>query len=170
MVRAGDGFEEFCNAEWPRLVRSLSALCGDRGVAEDLAQEAMTRVAERWRDVRDLESPGGWLHRVGINLAISHLRRRRAEQRAYARATMSDVARDGDLASAIALRDALGTLDPRARSAVTLRYVAGLSADETGIALAMTPGAVRVLTHRALADLRRALGIEVSTDHTEACA
>jgi RNA polymerase sigma-70 factor (ECF subfamily) len=38
-----------------------------------------------------------------------------------------------------------------------LRIIVGLSADETATALGITPGAVRVTQHRALARLRKSL-------------
>ena len=43
---------------------------------------------------------------------------------------------------------------PSIMKLLLLRVVAGLSAEETGAALGMTPGAVRVAQHRALARLR----------------
>jgi RNA polymerase sigma-70 factor (ECF subfamily) len=51
-------------------------------------------------------------------------------------------------------RALLDQLPPVQRELLLLRVVAGLSAEETGAALAMTPGAVRVAQHRALARLR----------------
>ena len=53
--------------------------------------------------------------------------------------------------SAVALLD---QLPPAHRELLLLRVVAGLSAEETGAALGMSPGAVRVAQHRALARLR----------------
>ena len=72
----------FCREAWPRLVGALSLSTGDRHVAEELAQEALVRVCERWNEVQVMESPMGWAHRVGFNLASSHYRRREAERRA----------------------------------------------------------------------------------------
>ena len=48
----------------------------------------------------------------------------------------------------------LGRLRPVQREIILLRVAVGLSAEETGIALGMTPGAVRGAQHRALARLR----------------
>ncbi|MEP6666955.1 MAG: sigma factor-like helix-turn-helix DNA-binding protein, partial [Nocardioidaceae bacterium] len=48
----------------------------------------------------------------------------------------------------------LNLLPKNLREVMLLRVVAGLSADETGSALDMTAGAVRVAQHRALAKLR----------------
>ena len=45
-------------------------------------------------------------------------------------------------------------LTPQQREILTLRVAVGLSAEETGASLGMSPGAVRVAQHRALARLR----------------
>ena len=74
--------EAFCRAEYPRLVGMLDLYCGDLGVAEELAQEALTRVYRHWKKVSALDKPEAWVRRVAINLANSHFRRRKAERKA----------------------------------------------------------------------------------------
>jgi RNA polymerase sigma-70 factor (ECF subfamily) len=59
-------------------------------------------------------------------------------------------------------RSLLDRLPPAQRELLVLRVAVGLSAEETGHALDMTPGAVRVAQHRALARLR-VLAEEVET-------
>lgn len=165
-----DGFDTFCEAEWPRLVAALDLYCGDVHVAEELAQEALIRVYERWPHVRSLESPGGWAYRVGLNLANSQLRRRQAEARARRRLEHAPPQAEAELEDLIVLRDALADLPQRARGAVVLRYLVGMPAAETGEVLGMSPEAVRVLTHRTIASLRNrvfpaaGLALEGSTD------
>lgn len=56
-------------------------------------------------------------------------------------------------------RRLLARLPPPQRDLLALRILRGLSAQETGQALGMSPGAVRVAQHRALARLR-AIAIE----------
>lgn len=51
-------------------------------------------------------------------------------------------------------RDLLDALPPSMRKLVTLRVLAGWSAEQTAIELGMTPGAVRVAQHRAMGRLR----------------
>lgn len=51
-------------------------------------------------------------------------------------------------------RDLLDELPDHLRELMVLRVAVGLSAEETGRALNMTPGAVRVAQHRALNKLR----------------
>jgi RNA polymerase sigma-70 factor (ECF subfamily) len=59
-------------------------------------------------------------------------------------------------------RDLLDRLPPAQRELLVLRVAVGLSAEQTGRVLDMTPGAVRVAQHRALARLR-VLAEEVQT-------
>lgn len=51
----------------------------------------------------------------------------------------------------------LATLPPRQREILVLRLIVGLSAAETAVVVGLTPTAVRVTQHRALAKLRGAL-------------
>ena len=50
------GFAEFFRAEYSGLVRSLYLLTADLAEADELAQEAMARVFERWDRVEVMES------------------------------------------------------------------------------------------------------------------
>jgi RNA polymerase sigma-70 factor (ECF subfamily) len=54
----------------------------------------------------------------------------------------------------------LAVLSDRQRQTLMLRMVFGLSAAETAQEMQSTPGAIRVLQHRALARLREALAID----------
>jgi len=57
-------------------------------------------------------------------------------------------------------RRLLARLPPNQRELLLLRVVSGLSAEETGNVLGMSPGAVRVAQHRALARLRQMAELE----------
>lgn len=80
-----DDLSAFCQREHPRLVGALSLYCGDALLAQELAQEALVRVCQRWEQVHAKGSPQAWAHRVALNLAHSWYRRRSAERRALAR-------------------------------------------------------------------------------------
>lgn len=58
----------------------------------------------------------------------------------------------------------LDTLPEKLRRVLVLRVGAGMSAEETGAALGMTAGAVRVAQHRAVAKLREATAKAVTHD------
>ena len=61
---AGLDFEEFYEREHLRLGRALFLLTGNRGEAEDLAQEALARAYERWDRIRETDSPVGYVYRI----------------------------------------------------------------------------------------------------------
>jgi RNA polymerase sigma-70 factor (ECF subfamily) len=58
---------------------------------------------------------------------------------------------------AAAVRAAFAQLKPADRELLELRVIAGLSADDTAVALGKRPGAIRMAQARALARLRKAL-------------
>jgi RNA polymerase sigma-70 factor (ECF subfamily) len=144
----------FCRREWPRLVGSLSLFTGDGDLAEDLAQETLTRVCRDWRTVSNLDSPGAWAHRVALNLARSHYRHRSVAQRQRARLASPTDAHDPDTATVLAVRDAVSQLPVRQRTALVLRYFADLSVAETAAAMQCPQGTVKTLTREAIAALR----------------
>jgi len=146
-------FEEFFEAEKDRLLRVLSLITGSSTEAEDLAQEAFTRVFERWDAVAKMEDPAGYLHRTAINLFRSQYRRAaRGLKRAIGRAPETDVFQhieDRDVAA-----KALGHLTPRQRAALVLTEALGYSGEETGRLLGIRASTVYALTHQARAALR----------------
>jgi RNA polymerase sigma-70 factor (sigma-E family) len=147
----------FCRQEYPRLVGALSLYCGDRHIAEELAQEAIARVCRDWQKVQRLAAPGAWAHRVAINVANSHVRRKTAERRAKRRlaAQGAELSHDPDTATAVALRQAVAKLPRRQRTALVLRYYADLSVREVADLMDCPDGTVKTLTAKAISNLRK---------------
>lgn len=69
------GVEGFFEAEYTHLCEALYLLTGDPFEAEEVAQEAMTRVLERWERIRSMDSPAGYVYRTAMNLNRNRLRR-----------------------------------------------------------------------------------------------
>lgn len=150
--------EEFCRQAHGRLVGALAHHFGDVGLAEELANEALVRVWERWSRVSRLESPEGWAYRVGVNLGRSRLRRRRAEVRARERLPRPAGTPPPDDFAIVA--EALGLLGDRDRQVILLRHYFGLSSSEAGAILGVSANNVRVIAHRALSRLKADLAID----------
>ncbi len=163
-VSAVADLTQFCQTQYPRLVGTLALYCGDRFVAEELAQETLARACAQWARVSHMTAPAGWTHRVAINLANSRFRRLAAERRAQDRAEARSHAADdpADLADAIAIRTAVSRLPVRQRTALVLRFYADLPVEQVADHLHTTAGAVHQLTHRALETLRSTFDV---TDH-----
>ena len=163
----------FLRREQPRLVRAVDLLLNDHAVAEEIAQETLLRVASRWEKVSRLASPGGWTHRVAINLATSQLRRRQAERRARARldgladGTHGVQADDPDPQAAAAVRRALATLSSADRRRLVLRHVLEWTAGEIADLEGATPEVVRQRLRRARQALRDALATEAPDLHLD---
>jgi RNA polymerase sigma-70 factor, ECF subfamily len=150
------GFEEFFQAEHVRLARALYLLTGSAAEADELTQEAMVRVYERWDRVRQMDSPQGYLFRTALNLHRSHLRWLASRARQILQATPSQ-----DPAEVVQSRDslarALASLSTGQREAVVLVEWLGMDQEEAATSLGIKPGSVRARLSRAKADLRRML-------------
>lgn len=150
--RDPDAFEAAVRPHYANLVRRLVVVLGDENDAEDVAQEAYLRAFRSWDrfaggDVR------AWLYTIALRLAFNQLRRRRrwlaAIQRIEPR-TWTDPS-DPDLWAA------LGSLDPRTRTALLLNVVDGYTQREIGTILGVPEGTVASWLSRGRATLRREL-------------
>ncbi len=165
------GYEDpaaFCRAIRTRLVGSLTLHCGDRAVAEELAQEALVRAWERWDRVGVMASPEAWTYRTAFNLASSWGRRRSAERRAHRRAGPADQhAVVPDTPAIEAVKAAVAALPPKQRAAVVCRFYLAMTVAETAELLGCAEGTVKSATHQALASLRASGLVEEPAAQTE---
>jgi RNA polymerase sigma factor (sigma-70 family) len=151
------GFEGFFRGHYPTLCRALVLLTGDVLEAQDLAQEALARVYERWDRVGEMDSPGGYLYRVALNLQRKRVKRR-------SRAAVVGPASSGgaDPAEVIEARAEvariLGALPLGQRQVLVLVEWLGLDASEAARVLGIKPASVRVRVHRAKTALRGQFG------------
>lgn len=160
--RVDQELTELCEAEYPRLVGMLALFVGDVHRAEDLAQETLVRLHQRWGQAQRLDNPRAWLSTVALNLARSWWRRHYAEQRANSRTERGNVTTSApETADVLAVRQAVAALPERQRGAVVLRFYAGLSVAETATALRCREGTVKSLTHHAIQTLRRTLAVDL---------
>jgi RNA polymerase sigma factor (sigma-70 family) len=150
-----------------RLVGSLTLFCGNRIVAEEIAQEALARAIDRWARVGRMVSPEAWTYKTAFNLARSWASRRAAERRATQRLAAARPPEPPDTAVAVAVRAAVAALPPRQRAAIVARFYAGLSVSESADALGCAEGTVKALVHKAIANLRGAGLIDDQEEHED---
>ena len=161
-----DELAQFCRREHGRLLAALVLVCGSRSTAEDLAQETLARVCRDWSRIRQMDAPGAYAHRIGLNLASSAFRRRSAERRARQRLGSSQEAGipEQDSEAAMVVRSALQQLRPEQRRVIVLRYFLDYSVADTAALLAMPEGSVKTHAQRGLVALRALLGSPVTVD------
>ena len=147
----------FYAAEYERLVGILSLYCGDRLLAQELAQETFVRVCRDWNRVKAKDNPRAWMHRVAINLTNSYFRRRAAERRARRRHDSLPQASievpDADMS--LAVKSMLAKLSKRQRAVLVLRYYADLPFSEIASVLGCPEPTARSLARRGLKRLRK---------------
>ena len=148
-----------CGQEHPRLVGMLGLYCGDRDAAEDLAQEALVRLCRDWRKVRKLDAPEWWLHRVAMNLAHSHYRRKRIERRVLSQLASRE-ARGVEKGTDVETLELLTILPHRQRAAIILHYYLDLTVREVASVMEIPEGTAKTLIHRGTRSLQGEPGIE----------
>jgi RNA polymerase sigma factor (sigma-70 family) len=150
-------FESFFRAEYRSLCQALVLLVGDAFEAEEIAQETMTRVLERWDRVGAMDSPAGYAYRTALNLQRKRIRRLAVRaRRRFAPVPVADI---GPAASdRHDVRRALQELPVGLRAALILVDWLDMDSEQAGRVLEIKPGSVRVRLHRARSALRDALG------------
>lgn len=158
--------ESLYDAHRLALVRYLARHCGDPDLAEDAAQEAFVRLAER-PPTRD-ENLRAWLFTVATRIAIDEARARRRRgdllEGAPDRVPVGDAPDPPDEALARAearrrVRVALDRLDERERTILLLREE-GFAHREIAEAVGTTTGSVGTMIARALRKLAAHLPAE----------
>jgi RNA polymerase sigma-70 factor, ECF subfamily len=174
-ARAGDhdALGELYDRFRDRVARFATGRLGDAEEAEDVTSEtfeAMLRNLRGYRPGTDFEA---WLFTIAHRRVADHFRRR-----ARRRELPLDEAAAGSLQGAGAApggpEDAVLAAERRAEVALAfrrlrpdqqevlaLRVLGGLSAAQVGRVVGRSEGAVRVAQHRALLDLRSAIGVTV---------
>jgi RNA polymerase sigma-70 factor, ECF subfamily len=150
--------------------RYVAARVGRPSDAEDLAQLVFVKALEALPRYELRGVPfGGWLFRLARNVVIDHVRTRR-EHVTLDIIVQQSTEDDGPDELAALRQDmdsvafALRRLTPEQREAIQLRFFAGLSAREAALAMGRQEGTVRGLQFRAIAALRRELGIAPDID------
>jgi RNA polymerase sigma-70 factor, ECF subfamily len=169
-AQAGDvaAFERLSGAYADRLYMLLLRLLGDRGEAEDVAQEVMLRA---WRGIghfRGRSSYFTWLYRIAMNEANRALEKRarrpagvslgpdELQLPAPAADEPSRQAEANELR--MALSQALADLPPPLRAAIVLRDVEGLSTQEAAEIAGVSQAAFKSRLHQARLRVRAAIG------------
>jgi RNA polymerase sigma-70 factor (ECF subfamily) len=131
--------------ESAKVIAALTRMVRDVGLAEELAQEALVVVLERWPESGVPDNPGAWLMATAKNRAVDRLRRTRLLERKHEElgqemeAEQARAAPDLDDALDQEMGDDLlrlvfiachPVLSTEARVALTLRLLGGLSTEE----------------------------------------
>jgi RNA polymerase sigma-70 factor (sigma-E family) len=150
-----DAFDRLLRSRSGALLRTAYLLTGDRQLAEDLLQTALTKTYLRWGRLREVEAGEAYVRRVMVTTYSAWWRRRWNGEHP------TDIPPESAAPDAIAaaddrdvLRRTLAGLSKRQRAMVVLRFYGDLSENETAAALGVSVGTVKSTVARALARLR----------------
>jgi RNA polymerase sigma-70 factor (sigma-E family) len=146
-------FTRWARARQQHLLRVALLMTDDRSRAEDLVQDALTQVAVRWRKLRN-SSPDAYARTVIYHGNISWWRRRHGE--ILLAEPMERPSPGEPVERRLLVRRALGTLTPRQRAVIVLRYFEDLTERDAAAVLGVSIGTVKSQTHLALRRLREA--------------
>lgn len=170
-ARANAGDQDAAGQLFTRLRPALLRYCraklgrvdGSYGSADDVAQEVCLAVLASLPRYRDLGRPfAAYVFGIAAH-KVADVHRSGARRMSVLTATVPDGVDPvpGPEEHAVAAEEAaqaralLARLPDGQRELLLLRVAVGMSAEETGQVLGMSPGAVRVAQHRALGRLRR---------------
>ena len=143
------GFTEWVGGRQRQLLRSAYLLTGDLHRAEDLVQEALTKVALRWSRLAD-GNPTAYALRIIARDNISWWRRRRD----VPTDRLHDAGATSEPEIALVVRGALARLTPHQRAVLVFRHLEDLTERETADVLGVSVGTVKSQNAAALARLR----------------
>lgn len=180
MLQVRDGnaaaFEELLEKHQRRLVMALERMVGNRAQAEDLAQDVFLRVFNARERYIPTAKFSTWLYTITHNVASNSLRKssRRKEVNLISSPSGSMPVRPLDTMAKdksnlmparladqkemeVVIQEAIQTLGPRQRMAMTLSKFEGMSYNEIAEAMGISPQAVKSLLSRARGNLKDVL-------------
>lgn len=158
-------FRELYDREYTSVFRAIRGVVLDSAAAEDLTQETFVRAYRARNRYTPTAPPGAWLRRIGINLAISHLRRQKLARFLPAKLYVAPDRRDYDRAEARdVVSKAMAELSPKLRAAIVLHYYEGLTREEIADVLGVPAGTVASRIAKAVAIMRRSMGSDQQPD------
>jgi len=154
-------YEQVVREHGASLYRYARWLCGHSQLAEDLVQETFVRAWRSFDALREAGAAKAWLF---TTLRREHARlyeRRRPEgDDTHLESVTNPHPGIDDRTEAWALRRALAGLAPEYREPLLMQVLGGLSCEEIGTALDLTPQAVMTRVFRARRQLRAVLGAD----------
>ena len=155
-----EDFQAFVVSRGAHLYRTACLLTGgDAHLAEDLVQEALSRMYPKWGRRSKIDNPSGYAQTVLVNVFISQ-RRKKSSSELPTEQVADAVSAGDDAALRMTLLSALAKLSELDRAVLVLRYWEDRSVEETAAALKMKAGTVRARSSRALARVREILGAD----------
>ncbi|TSA44283.1 RNA polymerase sigma factor [bacterium] len=146
---------------------------GQKGLAEDICHEVFLNA---WQKIGNFQFQGypfsSWLYRIAANAVIDHYRTRKIninidtvpEEAVVENVSLND--KFDDKLDLQTIKVCLKKLEPSYQDVLIMKFVEELSNKEISAALEKSEGAVRVIQHRAIKQLKKYIEDERSNNST----
>jgi len=153
-------FAEFVAARSAALHRAAYLMVGDRSLAQDLVQEALTKTYAAWPRLHDKGNAEAYTRKAITTTAISWFRRKGwSHERSTAEPPEQATTGHADRVTQSAwLWECLMALPVRQRASIVLRYYEDLTEAQTAETMGCAVGTVKSQVAAGLAKLRQQLG------------
>lgn len=139
------------------IYRAIRGIVLDGAAAEDLTQETFERAYRARAQFRTGSSPAAWLHRIGVNVAISFVRRQRLTRLVMPRLYAPQAPAEEQVEDRTLAVRALSALTPKLRAVVVLSFYARMTREEIAKTLNVPPGTVASRQSSAMEIMRKTL-------------
>ena len=164
-ARSQGDFRRLYDTVFPILFRVAYRIAGSEEAAEDLCQDAFSRLHEKGMSFPNAEEAKYWLIRVVKNGSLNYAKRKERERKAYQRAFRED-RREPETGEGVYLKEetrlevkaALDLLPENLRTVLVLKEYGELNYKEIGRALGISEGNVKVRVFRARERLAALIG------------
>ena len=170
LVQAGDesAFTELMSRYSPRVWKVIIANSRQRRDAEEILMDVWKSVWENISGLRNVESFGGWLHRIAYNACKRYYAslHHSTDEMPYSYADLTDhidqdaVARFRDIELREAVREAVHHLPYKMRSVAVLYYLESWSVKEIHAELGLAIGTIKTKLRQTRERLREEFGVE----------
>jgi RNA polymerase sigma-70 factor (ECF subfamily) len=175
-------FETFMRNYQDMVFSTAMRLLANQAEAEDVAQDVFLKAYERFDELRESKTVGGWLKTVATNLCLNHLSRYRSRWSFFSD-LLGKGREDGDAAEIEfpasddveadlarserreMVEQALQTLPAAQRVPLVLFHMEGLQYDEIAAKLGVSMGKVKTDIFRARETLRRKLRLKLGDEY-----
>jgi RNA polymerase sigma-70 factor (sigma-E family) len=152
---AEEEYVEYVRGRIPALRRVAYALCGDEHRADDVVQQAITKLYVHWERARTASNLHKYTHTLLVRVFLDERRLHWSRVRLFGSLPEPPPVEPEGVEDRHLLRAALARLPRRQRAVLVLRFLCDLPVDEVAEVLGCSAGTVKSQTSHGLASLRR---------------
>ncbi|WP_442599031.1 RNA polymerase sigma factor SigY [Neobacillus sp. D3-1R] len=148
---------------YPFLVKYLIKITMNIDLAEEIAQETMTKCIEKLHLYNGKSKFSSWLISIATNQYVDQLRKTKREQnwqtqeQSFRKIKWHLESRNEEWNDALT---ALGKLSEEVRIPIILKHYYGYSYDEIGIMMRLSPGTIKSRIHNGILTVRKELKLD----------